>query len=239
MVYKDVAEIVKREMVLFFLIDQSGSMAGTKIGSVNTAIREVIPELKSVGGSDAKIKVAVLLFSNGCQWMFSKPIDVDNFVWTPIQADGGTDFGAALKELTGKMSKHAFLSSPNSYAPVIILMSDGQPGDEYKDALNLLKNNRWFQYSVRVAVAIGDDADKKVLAEFTGNPEMVLLAHTPEAFVKIIRFVTVAASKIGSDNNPLNSGGSNATKQNAMLQKIQDFRDDNPQIEQNAAGAWD
>jgi uncharacterized protein YegL len=241
--YEGVEGIVRREMVLFFLIDQSGSMEGVKMGAVNAALREVLPQLKNIGGSDAKIKVAFLLFSSGCEWLFPEPIAVDdpNFpAWKPVKADGMTDFGEALKELTKKMSKNAFLSSPSaSYAPAIFLMSDGQPSDEYKDALKLLKENRWFQNSIRVAVAIGNDADKNILTEFTGNSEAVLIIHTPEALIKVIRFVTVTSSKIGSDNKPLYGDGQITTKQEAMVQKINDFKDENPEIDQNSADAWD
>ena len=82
--FEDIGEIVKREMVLFLLIDQSGSMYGTKIGAVNTAIREVLPELNDVGGSDAHIKIATLIFSNGCHWIdhflfmndYSRPVKI-------------------------------------------------------------------------------------------------------------------------------------------------------------------
>ena len=42
--FDDVEGIVKRQMVLFFVVDTSGSMQGTKIGAVNTAIREVLEE---------------------------------------------------------------------------------------------------------------------------------------------------------------------------------------------------
>ena len=61
--FDDVEGIVKRQMVLFFVVDTSGSMQGTKIGAVNTAIREVLPELKDAGGSDVDLKVACLTFS--------------------------------------------------------------------------------------------------------------------------------------------------------------------------------
>jgi uncharacterized protein YegL len=44
-IFDKVEGIVKRQMVLFFIVDTSGSMMGTKIGTVNTAIREVLPEL--------------------------------------------------------------------------------------------------------------------------------------------------------------------------------------------------
>jgi uncharacterized protein YegL len=64
--YGNIEGIVRRQMVLFFVIDTSGSMPGTKIGVVNTAIREVIPELTGIGDSDIDLKIAVLTFSNGC-----------------------------------------------------------------------------------------------------------------------------------------------------------------------------
>ena len=38
-----VEAIPRKSMVLFFLIDTSGSMSGSKIGAVNAAIEEVIP----------------------------------------------------------------------------------------------------------------------------------------------------------------------------------------------------
>ena len=43
-----VEAIPRKTMVLFFLIDTSGSMEGAKIGAVNAAIEEVIPELREI-----------------------------------------------------------------------------------------------------------------------------------------------------------------------------------------------
>jgi len=239
-IFDGVGEIVKREMVLFFIVDQSGSMAGTKIGAVNTAIREAIPMLRDIGGSDAKIKIASLLFSSGCRWMFAEPVAADDFQWTPVDTFGVTDFGAAFLELSQKMSKTAFLSSPSaSVAPAIFLMSDGQPTDEYENALKRLKDNRWFKHAIRVAVAIGEDADCKILAEFTGNMEAVVRTHTPEALRKLIRFVTITSSKIGSQSQRVTDDGSLPTKQDDMIQNIQGYLNDNPDIDQNAADEWD
>ena len=104
--FDDVEGIVKRQMVLFFVIDTSGSMAGTKIGAVNTAIREVLPELQDAGGSDVDLKVACLTFSSGCQWMYPTPVAADSFQWNIVDADGVTDLGEACRELSEKMSKN-------------------------------------------------------------------------------------------------------------------------------------
>jgi uncharacterized protein YegL len=46
MALTDKIEIPRRTMVLFFVIDTSGSMDGSKIGVVNTSIEEVIPAIK-------------------------------------------------------------------------------------------------------------------------------------------------------------------------------------------------
>jgi uncharacterized protein YegL len=156
-IFDKVEGIVKRQMVLFSVVDTSGSMIGTKIGSVNTAIREVLPELKGIGGSDVDLKITCLKFSSGCSWMHPSPVPVENFQWNNLSADGVTDFGAACKELSDKMAKEKFMSAPSaSVAPAIFLMSDGEPTDDYKSGLAALQQNNWYKYAIKVAVAIGD-----------------------------------------------------------------------------------
>lgn len=183
--FNDVEGIVKRQMVLFFVIDTSGSMQGSKIGAVNTAIREVLPELKDAGGSDVDLKVACLTFSSGCQWMYPTPIASESFQWNQVEADGVTDLGEACRELSKKLSKNEFLKAPSgSVAPAIFLMSDGEPTDDFESGLAQLKQNNWFKYAIKVAVAIGDDANKDVLAKFTGNIEAVVTVHTPQRLLK-------------------------------------------------------
>ena len=68
----DAVSIPRRTMTLFFLVDTSGSMSGDKIGAVNEAIREVIPEIKDISSenADAQIKIVVLEFSSGARWLY-------------------------------------------------------------------------------------------------------------------------------------------------------------------------
>ena len=44
-IYDDVVEVARRTMVLFFVVDTSGSMEGSKIGTLNQAIEDVTDEL--------------------------------------------------------------------------------------------------------------------------------------------------------------------------------------------------
>ena len=209
-IYEGAVEVSRRTMTLFFMVDASGSMDGAKMGTLNSAIEEVIPEIRKISAenADAAIKIAVLEFSSGTRWI------------TP-------EFGAACKQLNEKMSRKAFMSDvAGSFAPAIFLLSDGEPTDEYIGELSKLKENNWFKKAIKVAVAIGDDANRDVLAQFTGNKEAVLTAHTPEALTKMIRFVSVTASQIGSKSSGVGKGGVDeaANKQNEMIDKINEVK---------------
>ena len=49
----DVESVPRRTMTLFFLADTSGSMEGSKIGTLNQAIEDVIPEIKDISENNA------------------------------------------------------------------------------------------------------------------------------------------------------------------------------------------
>lgn len=196
----EIVEIPRKTMILFFLVDTSSSMAGDKIGSLNEGIRDVLPDLRELShdNADALIKIAVLDFASGTEWVTQIPCDLDSFVWTNLSAEGVTDMGEAFTELNAKLSKDAFLKDAvGSYAPVIILISDGEPTDNYRRGLDLLRQNPWFNASIRIALAV-DRADEAVLKEFTGSADMVIKIANKEVMSRVIRFVSVASSKIGS-----------------------------------------
>lgn len=224
-IYDDVVEVARRTMVLFFLVDTSGSMEGAKIGTLNQAIEDVIPEIRDISqnNADAEIKIAVLEFSSGAKWVTPFPIPAEDFEWQYLNAVGLTDFGEACKELDEKLSRNTFMSDiTGSFAPAIFLLSDGAPTDEYKNNLNNLWNNNWFKKAIKVAVAIGEDANKNILAEFTGNIEGVLSVHNPEALKKIIKFVSVTSSQIGSKSSAVGKGGVDEikSKQDEFLEQV-------------------
>ncbi len=224
-IYDGAVEVARRTMTLFFVVDTSGSMDGSKMGTLNAAVEEVIPEIRKISGenADAAIKIAVLEFSSGARWITPAPMNAEDFTWSFLDADGLTDFGEACKALNEKLSRKAFMSdAAGSFAPAIFLLSDGEPTDDYRPELEKLKQNNWFRKAIKVAVAIGEDANRDVLSEFAGNKEAVLSVHTPEALAKMIRFVSVTASQIGSRSTGVGRGGVDeaANKQDEMVEKL-------------------
>ena len=222
----DKIEIPRRTMVLFFAIDTSGSMHGSKIGSVNTAIEEVIPAIKEVSdeNADAQIKIAVLEFSNGANWITQgRPVEIDQLRWNYLDAEGVTDLGEACKALDEKLSTKAFMQeATGSFAPAIFLLSDGEPTDDWQSGLAKLRQNNWFKAGIKVAIAIGDDANKEVLKEFTGTMEAVLEVHNAKMLKKMIKFVSVRASQVASKSSNVGAV-SDEQKQHELNESLQEL----------------
>ena len=224
--------VSKKSLVIFFLIDTSGSMRGKKMGELNTVMEELIPEIRRVGEADTDVKIAVLTFSTDVKWMYSEPVNIENFEWARLRADGVTSMGAAFKELSVRMSRNSFLNSPSlSFAPVIFLMTDGYPSDDYKSGLKALEGNSWYKFGLKAALGIGNEANDDMLAEFTGSKDTVVHAYSGGQLAQMIKMVAVTASQIGSKSMTLSDEPEKeidesdvyAAKQKLLGQQIQEF----------------
>ena len=225
---ENIQEVAARTMALFYMFDKSGSMSGTKIGQVNYAMRDIPKIIKEVadGAPNANIVVAAATFATGVEWLTPKPQTPDEFIanWHDICAEGLTSLGAALKSLNEKMSRKAFLGdNPMGYlAPGIIILSDGEPTDNWEPALQELKKNNWFKSATKVAFAVGDDANQGILAEICGSKEAVVSIQDPEKIRQYIKFVTATVSKTGTTS----SMGKSA--QETVNEALRDIDNDTP-----------
>ena len=224
--------VSKKSLVIFFLIDTSGSMKGKKMGELNTVMEELIPEIRRVGEADTDVKVAVLTFSTEVRWMYSNPIPIEDFEWARLRASGVTSMGAAFKELNHRMSRNSFLNSPSlSFAPVIFLMTDGYPSDDYKEGLRELQTNSWYKFGLKAALGIGQEANDNILAEFTGSKDTVVHAYSGGQLAQMIKIIAVTSSQIGSKSMTLSDDTSHeigeedvfAAKQKLLGQQIQEL----------------
>src|SRR5437764_1234634 len=77
--------------------------------------------------------------------------------WTDLSADGQTDMGKALSILADEMKMPPM--SERALPPVLVLISDGQPTDNFEKGLKQLLAQPWGKKAVRIAIAIGEDAD--------------------------------------------------------------------------------
>ena len=203
----------RKTLPIFFVLDTSGSMLGDPkatddksrpISKLNEAISETIQALRdeAVANADAKLECAILEFNSGAEWVTKYGLEdlTEDFIVPPLEAGGLTDVGEALKQLNSKLSRKngGFLGGAmGNYMPVIIFMSDGYPTSEWQKPLEDIRKNSWYKHAIKIAFALGD-ADISVLASLVGSVEGVIKTSDLDLFKRMLRFVTVTASKVGS-----------------------------------------
>ena len=167
--------------------------------ALNTAIREAIPHMQKVADDNpnAQVLVRAIRFASGAQWHISQPTPVDDFKWADLSAQGETDMGKALLMVADQLRIPPM--TDRALPPVLVLVSDGQPTDDFNKGLRGLMEQPWGKKAVRIAIAIGTDADHDVLQKFIGHSELKpLQANNPEALVKYIKWVSTAVLKSAS-----------------------------------------
>jgi uncharacterized protein YegL len=193
-------ELATRPLHFIWIADSSGSMATDgKIQALNTAIREAIPHMQKVADDNpnAQVLVRAIQFASGAQWHISQPTSVDEFKWTDLSAQGETDMGKALSMVADQLKIPPM--TDRALPPVLVLVSDGQPTDDFNKGLQELMEQPWGKKAVRIAISIGSDADNDVLQKFIGHQELKpLQANNPEALVKYIKWVSTAVLKSAS-----------------------------------------
>jgi uncharacterized protein YegL len=193
-------ELATRPLHFIWIADCSGSMAvDGKIQALNTAIREAIPHMQKVADENpnAQVLVRAIKFASGAQWHISQPTPVEDFKWEDLSAQGETDMGKALSMVSDQLRIPPM--TDRALPPVLVLVSDGQPTDDFNKGLRDLMDEPWGKKAVRIAISIGTDADEEVLQKFIGHSELKpLQANSPEALVKYIKWVSTAVLKSAS-----------------------------------------
>ena len=205
-------EISSRPLRFYWVLDASGSMSGEKINSLNYAIREALPAMNDVAEEnvEAAIEVKVLTFASGCKWLTPSAVPIENFSWTDVASGGVTDLGAALKALAMELSVDNM--PERGLPPVVALVTDGQPTDDFEKGLAMFMAEPWAQRAVRVGIAIGRDADRDVIRKFNASEIEPLEANNSADLVQYIKWVSTQVLKAASAP-PSQPTGQSAAKQ--------------------------
>jgi uncharacterized protein YegL len=159
--------LATRPLILFWVLDVSGSMARDgKVQAMNHAVREALAALLKAAGENphAAIQLMVLSFSSGAQWLNSQPVSIANFKWSDLTAAGDTEMGKAFFMLAeqlqvSRIGQHAF-------PPVVVLVSDGLASDSTAAGLQAVLDQPWGKRAVKISIGIGADADYGILEKF-------------------------------------------------------------------------
>lgn len=192
---------IPRKIPFIYVLDISDSMTGDRICAINEAMRETESALRNMSKQypGAELRIGVLTYSSEAKWVTKsagKPglVAVEDFCWTDLAAGGSANLGAALNELSDKLSRKKFFDSDTAYkVPVIVFVSSGHSENDWKESLDEIETkNKWFGVAIKIGVAVGNDADAGVLEELVGaDSNAVFAGYDNGSLSGLIRAISI------------------------------------------------
>lgn len=222
MAFPDV-KLARRPLHFIYICDCSGSMRGSKMQSLNQAIRQSLPAMADVArdNPEAQLLVRAVSFADHARWHIAEatPVEELEHGWQDLEARGLTAMGEAMN-LVAQVLRTPPMEQ-RALPPVLVLISDGAPTDDYYGGLQTLLHEPWARKAVRLSIAIGHDAALDELQKFIGpEPSTVdaaertamqpLQANDARTLARYIKWASTAVvnaasrpvSTIGGDRAP-------------------------------------
>jgi uncharacterized protein YegL len=161
-----------RLLPVFVLADISGSMKDLrKIDTLNDCVTTMIRSFAAEDSLRGEIQVGVVTFGSTAR-LHQPLVPATRLEWTDMQAGGPTPLGGAFNLLTDLLADEDVIPK-QAFMPVLILVSDGKPTDEWEEQLERLLASPRGGKAVRLAVGIGSDMEEEdfdVLRKFIARP---------------------------------------------------------------------
>lgn len=198
-------QTVRHNLNFYWIIDDSGSMHGQKIQSVNFAIKDILPRIQDIESHErVNILMRVIKFGDTAEWYVGpEPVPAKQFVWNDLSANSGITATAQAIDLLVESLDPAKLGLRN-LPPVAILMSDGyctDSNEHYQQAIDKLNSSPWGTKAVRIAIGIGnkerEEYNKDQLDQFISpylRQERNLETLGADNVKKLVNFIRVVST---------------------------------------------
>jgi uncharacterized protein YegL len=205
--------VARRPLHFIIMGDCSGSMKGPKMQALNTALRAMLPHLIRWEREQlqAQLLIRILGFATEPRWHVPEPTPVAelNARWRDLEYVrwGWTNMGPAFEAVADVLAPERL--ETRALRPAILLVTDGLPTDPpggFERGLAALTRHPAGRMSLRLAVAIGRDANSEPLDRFRSRDAPVLIAETIDVIVDRLVAASIAVSRMseaGADRGAL------------------------------------
>jgi len=158
-----------------------------KVEALNQAVSQMLESFAKEKLALVEIQVCIISFGGTAQIQMPLQSATDaHSSWQDMKTKPGTPMGAAMCLAADLIEDHDQFPS-RAYRPIIVLISDGLPKDDWRAGLKRLTQESRAQKADRLAMAVGNDADEAMLQQYVNDPSKPVF-H-PEDAGRIFEFI--------------------------------------------------
>lgn len=191
-----------RRLPIYLVVDCSESMAGEAISLVEEGIRYIVSSLRSNPVAIETVYLSLITFSRNAQQVVPLT-EVTDFIVPKLSIKPGTALGAALRLLVECMQRDVIRTTADTkgdYKPLVFLMTDGQPTDEWESACSLLSKSGVPRCANIYAIGCGPEVDNEILrciSDIVLNAPDLSSESIKQLFVWLSASIQTASVRVG------------------------------------------
>ena len=196
-----------RPIPVILLLDTSGSMHGERIEQLNQAVRDMMESFKQQEKMETTIEVSIITFgatvdfhltANKAENKYFK--SASEIQWEDLVADGMTPMGMAINMAKGMLEDKGVIAS-NAYRPTVVLISDGNPTDDWQNAMKSFINEGRSSKCARMSLGIGTGFSPDALNQFKSDQHELFVAEDAKEIASFFKAVTMSVTSRMNSNN--------------------------------------
>jgi uncharacterized protein YegL len=200
-----------RRLPVYLVLDISGSMTGEPIEAVKNGVQVLVSTLRQDPYALETAFLSVITFDSSARQIVPLT-ELSMFQMPDIQATGTTSLGEALSLLANMVSTEVAKTTAEvkgDWKPLVFLMTDGEPTDNWQQGLNDFKNQK---FGMVVACAAGSGANTSILKQIT---EVVVQLDTADSATIKAFFKWVSAS-VSTGSQKIEASGKDVSGLNEL-----------------------